>query len=71
MRAWLLWWFVVSIVALGALGAICVGLFKRLMVLGRALQRFQDEVRPAAEEISRGGARAAARAGGERPSPRA
>lgn len=74
MTTWLLVWLVVSLVAGGAIVAICVGLVQRLVVLGRALRQFQDEVRPTAEAISREGARAAERSGsmGERaPSRRA
>ena len=73
MTVWLIWWFVVSIVVGGALIAISVGLVRRMTVLGRALQRFQDEVRPVAREIAREGARASERAegiGGKTPSPR-
>ena len=74
MTTWLLIWLVVSLVAGGAIVAVCVALVQRLLVLGRALRQFQDEVRPSAEAISREGARAAERSGsiGERaPSRRA
>jgi hypothetical protein len=61
VTSWLLLWLVVSLVAGGALIAICVALVKRLVVLGRALRQFQDEVRPAAHAITRESARAAER----------
>ena len=61
MTTWLLLWFVVSIIVGVALVAVSIGLVKRLVVLGRALQRFQDEVRPVAEEIARGSSRATER----------
>ena len=73
MTSWLLIWLVLSLVMGGALIAICIGLVKRLVVLGRALQQFQDEVKPAADAISREGSRAAERGStiGERSSFRA
>ena len=73
MTPWLFVWLLVSLLAGGTLVAITVGLVKRLVVLGRALQRFQDEVKPAAEAISREGSRAAERGStiGERSSFRA
>jgi hypothetical protein len=58
---WLLIWLLVSLAIGGALVAICFGLVQRLIVLGRALQQFQDEIKPAADAISREGARAAER----------
>ena len=61
MTSWLLLWLVLSLVAGGALVAICVALVKRLVVLGRALQQFQDEVQPAVDAITRESARAAER----------
>jgi hypothetical protein len=67
---WLLLWLVISLVAAGALTAICVALVKRLVVLGRALRQFQDEVQPAVDAITRESSRASARrsAIGERSS---
>jgi hypothetical protein len=73
VNVWLTVWFTVSILFGGALLAIAIGLVRRLIALGRTLQRFQDEVQPVAEEIAEEGARATQRAGsmGERsPLPR-
>jgi hypothetical protein len=58
---WLLLWLVLSLVVGGALVAICIALVKRVIVLGRALQQFQDEVQPALDAISRESARASDR----------
>jgi sec-independent protein translocase protein TatA len=44
VNVWLVTWFAVSIIVGGALIAIAVGLVRRLLALGRTLQRFQDEV---------------------------
>jgi hypothetical protein len=67
---WLLLWLVISLVAAGALTAICVALVKRLVVLGRALQQFQDEVQPAGDATTRDSSPASARGSaiGERSS---
>ena len=73
MNVWLVTWFAVSIIFGGALIAIAVGLVRRLLALGRTLQRFQDEVQPVAERIASEGSRASKRAAsmGERsPLPR-
>jgi hypothetical protein len=51
-----------SLVVGGALVAISVALVKRLVVLGRALQQFQDEVQPSLDAITGESSRAAARA---------
>jgi hypothetical protein len=73
VNVWLTVWFAVSILFGGALLAIAIGLVRRLIALGRTLQRFQDEVQPVAGQIAGEGARASQRAGdmGERsPLPR-
>jgi hypothetical protein len=73
VNVWLVTWFAVSIIVGGALIAIAVGLVRRLLALGRTLQRFQDEVQPVAEQIASEGSRASQRAAsiGERsPLPR-
>jgi hypothetical protein len=73
VNVWLTIWFAVSIIFGGALLAIAIGLIRRLIALGRSLQRFQDEVQPVAQQIAGEGARAGQRAGsmGERsPLPR-
>jgi hypothetical protein len=64
VNVWLVSWFVVSILVGGALLAIAIGLVRRLIALGRTLQRFQDEVQPVAERIAAEGARASERAAG-------
>jgi hypothetical protein len=61
VTSWLLVWLVISIVVGGALVAICIALVRRLLVLGQALQQFQDEVQPTLDDITREGARAAER----------
>jgi hypothetical protein len=67
---WLFVWLLVSLLAGGTLVAITVGLVKRLVVLGRALQQFQDEVTPVADAITRESARVSERGStiGERSS---
>jgi hypothetical protein len=53
--------------------AIAIGLVRRIIALGRTLQRFQDEIQPVASQIAQESARASQRAGtmGERsPLPR-
>jgi hypothetical protein len=72
VTTWLLVWLVVSLVAGGALVATLVGLVQRLIVLGRALRQFQDEVQPTAESIKAESARASERGAsfGERATSR-
>ena len=61
-------WILVGIVSIVALLAVLIGLIRHVMVLARALGRFQRDVAPIAEEISaesaRGSDRAARRPGG-------
>ena len=73
MNVWLTVWFAVSIIVGGAMLAIAIGLVRRIIALGRTLQRFQDEIQPIASQIAEESARASQRAGtmGERsPLPR-
>jgi hypothetical protein len=73
VNVWLIVWFAVSIIVGGALLAIAIGLVRRIIALGRTLQRFQDEVQPVASQIAEESARASkrTRSMGERsPLPR-
>jgi hypothetical protein len=54
-------WLVVALVSTAAVAAVLVGLVRHAFVLGRALQRFQREVAPLAEEIAALGDRASER----------
>lgn len=58
MAAWLVVWFVVGIVSAVAILACLVGLVRHLLVLGRAIRRFQEEARPIADDLAIGGRRA-------------
>jgi hypothetical protein len=70
VTVWLFVWLVASLAAGVAVVTISIGLVKRLVVLGRALRQFQDEVQPAVDDIARESARAAERGStiGERSS---
>lgn len=54
-------WLVVALLSTAAVTALLIGLVRHVIVLGRALGRFQREVSPVAEEISALGDQAAAR----------
>ena len=56
-------WMVVCLATTIALLACFAGLFRHVLLLYRTLQKFQEEVRPVAEEITAGGDRAASRTG--------
>lgn len=62
-------WLVVGLVSSAAMIAVVVALVRHVMVLGRALARFQEEVSPIAEAITSEGARAGTRSArlSERP----
>jgi hypothetical protein len=62
-------WLVVAAVTAFAVAAVLIGLVRHVIVLGRALGRFQREVAPLVQEISALGDEAAARS--ERASVRA
>lgn len=55
-------WLTVTLVTLVALAALLAGLARHVMLLGRTLKRFKDEVTPLAEEIVSEGDRASGRA---------
>jgi hypothetical protein len=64
-------WLVVALVSTAAVVAVLVALVRHVLVLVRALGRFQREVNPIAREIAAEGDRAAARSRGlERPGGR-
>ena len=45
-------WFVIGLVSIAAVTALLIALIRHLMVFGRAVRRFQEEVTPIAEDIS-------------------
>jgi hypothetical protein len=55
-------WLVVALVSTAAVVATLIALVRHVLVLGRALKRFQGEVAPLAEEIAAQNERAASRA---------
>lgn len=54
-------WLIVGLTSTVAMMAVLIALVRHLMVLRRALGRFQDEVGPVAEDISAGSQRASDR----------
>ncbi|HZD16883.1 MAG TPA: hypothetical protein VE669_01955 [Actinomycetota bacterium] len=54
-------WLVVGLVTTVAVSAMLIALVRHILVLGRALRRFQDEVAPLARDIGAEGDRAARR----------
>jgi len=61
-------WLVVAVLSTAAVAAVLIALIRHVIVLVRALGRFQAEVTPIAEEIGRQGDRASRRVPtGERP----
>jgi hypothetical protein len=54
-------WLVVGLVSTAAVIAVVIGLVRHVLVLVRALGRFQREVTPVAEEIATLGERATTR----------
>ena len=66
-------WLVIGLVSTAAVLAVVIALVRHVLLLFRALGRFQREVGPVAAEIGAAGDRAASRArrtAGERPSGR-
>ena len=55
-------WMIVGLLTLSATIVILIALIRHLMVLGRALGRFGDEVGPVTREISEQADRASSRA---------
>lgn len=58
MRVWILAWLLATLVTLVVLGAFLAAMVSSALQVGRAAQRFQDEVGGLAADISRGAARA-------------
>jgi len=57
-------WIIVGVVSTLAIAVVLVGLVRHVLLLGRTLRRFQEEVQPIAEDIAVEGERASSRAGG-------
>ena len=62
MSTWLLWWFVITILATAAVIAVLVALVRHVLLLGRTARRMQEEISPLADDISTGIAEAGAKA---------
>jgi hypothetical protein len=45
-------WFVIGLLTIVAVLALLIALIRHLMVLGRAIRRFQEEVTPITQDIS-------------------
>ena len=56
-------WIIVGVVSTLAIVVVLVGLVRHVLLLGRTLRRFQEEVQPIAEDIAAEGERASSRAG--------
>lgn len=56
-------WIIVGVVSTLAIAVVLVGLIRHVLLLGRTLRRFQEEVQPIAEDIAAEGERASSRAG--------
>ncbi len=54
-------WIAIGLATTVAILALLIALIRHVLVLGRSLQRFQQEVQPVAEEISAEGERASSR----------
>jgi hypothetical protein len=54
-------WIAVGSTTTAAIAAMLIGLARQVVLLGRTIRRFQDEVQPVAEEIAAGSARAGSR----------
>jgi type II secretory pathway pseudopilin PulG len=67
---WIAVWLLASLVTLMLVGVFLAFLVSQLLQVGRAAQRFQDEVGGLASDISRSASRAEEHAGSLRP-PRA
>jgi hypothetical protein len=57
--AWQILWIGVGVAAIMLLAAFAILLFNRTSALFKSLQRFQKEVRPLAQDVTSGAARAA------------
>ena len=68
MRVWILAWLLATLVTIVVLGAFLASMVSSMLQVGRAAQRFQDEVGGLAADISRGAARAGGHAAGWRGS---
>jgi len=55
---WILVWLLATLVTLVFLGAFMASMVSAMLQVGRAAQRFQDEVGSLAADISRGATRA-------------
>ena len=55
-------WIIVGVVSTLAIAVVLVGLVRHVLLLGRTLRRFQEEVQPIAEDIAAEGDRASSRA---------
>ena len=62
MNPWILVWLIVAIVTTSALIAFGIALGRHVLILGRTVKRFQDEVQPVAEEIAASSNRASEKA---------
>ena len=58
MAPWLVIWFTVGIVSTIGILACLIALMRHVLVLGRTVQRFQEEAQPIADDLSREGQRA-------------
>ena len=55
-------WLIVGLITTGAVSAMVIALVRHVIVLARALGRFQQEVSPIAQDIASAADRAATRA---------
>jgi hypothetical protein len=62
VNPWILVWLIVAIVTTAALIAFGIALGRHVLILGRTVKRFQEEVQPVAEEIAAGSDRASRKA---------
>ena len=62
MRVWIFAWLIATFVTLVVLGAFLASFVSSFLQLGRAAQRFQDELGSLAADISRGASRVEDRA---------
>jgi hypothetical protein len=62
VSTWLVWWFVITILATAAVIAVLIALVRHVLLLGRTARRMQDELSPLADDISSGVADASAKA---------
>ena len=55
-------WILVGVISTLAIAVVLVGLVRHVLLLGRTLRRFQEDVQPIAEDIAAAGERASSRA---------